>query len=95
MPASRSSAAFEPISPDLDVAALVEQTENFEYAVRIHCDAIEQQGLPSFEKLVLLQVVVGGKPLVIEGYDTRLENWIFSVPWLKDNVGSKSELLYF
>jgi len=90
MPAQRPCAAFEPISPDLDVAALVESTPNFEFAVRIHCDAIDEQGLENFEKLVLLHVVLGGKPLVIEGYDKRLEKWIFSEQWLKDNYSTKS-----
>ncbi|KAK2748696.1 hypothetical protein FQN57_000277 [Myotisia sp. PD_48] len=84
-------AAFEPISPDLDLSALVESTPNFEYAVRIHCAAIEQQGIRNFEKLVLLHVIQGGKPLVVEGYQDYLERWIFSPQWLKDNHGSKVE----
>ncbi|KAL2223497.1 hypothetical protein M432DRAFT_645171 [Thermoascus aurantiacus ATCC 26904] len=92
MPAQRPCAAFEPISPDLDVAALVESTPNFEFAVRIHCDAIDEQGLENFEKLVLLHVVLGGKPLVIEGYDKRLEKWIFSEQWLRDNYSTKTEI---
>lgn len=87
---SHPRAAFEPISPDLDLAALVESTPNFEYVVRIHCDAIIEQGIENFEKLVLLHVILGGKPLVIEGYQDRLEKWIFGLQWLKDNHGSKS-----
>ncbi|KAL2010169.1 hypothetical protein VTN00DRAFT_5976 [Thermoascus crustaceus] len=92
MPAQRPCAAFEPISPDLDLTALVESTPNFEFAVRIHCDAIDEQGLENFEKLVLLHVVLGGKPLVIEGYDRRLEKWIFSEQWLRDNYSTKTEI---
>lgn len=90
MPAQRPCAAFEPIPPDLDVTALVESTPNFEFAVRIHCDAIDEQGLENFEKLVLLHVILGGKPLVIEGYENRLEKWIFSEQWLRDNCATKS-----
>jgi hypothetical protein len=88
--AQHPRAAFEPISPDIDVAALVEATPNFEYVVRIPCEAIDEQGVEAFEKLVLLHVVLGGKPLVIEGYQERLEKWIFSWQWLKDNHGQKS-----
>lgn len=82
-------AAFEPISPDLNLTELVESTPNFEYVVRIHCDAIDEQGIENFEKLVQLHVVLGGKPLVVEGYQERLEKWIFSLQWLKDNHGNK------
>ncbi|PGG97975.1 hypothetical protein AJ79_09030 [Helicocarpus griseus UAMH5409] len=88
---SHPRAAFEPISPDLDLAALVESTPNFEYVVRIHCDAIVEQGIENFEKLVLLHVILGGKPLVIEGYQDSLEKWTFGLQWLKDNHGSKTE----
>jgi hypothetical protein len=89
MPSTRPCAAFEPISPDFDVAALVETTPNFEYVVRIHCDMIDHQGLENFEKLVLLHVVLGGKPLVIEGYQDRLDRWTFALQWLRDNCASK------
>ncbi|EER43434.1 JmjC domain-containing protein [Histoplasma capsulatum H143] len=88
---SHPRAAFEPISPGLDLGALVESTPNFEYVVRIHCDAIIEQGIENFEKLVLLHVILSGKPLVIEGYQDRLEKWIFGIQWLKDNHGSKIE----
>lgn len=89
MPAQRPSAAFEPISPDIDLAALVEETPNFEYVVRISCDMIELQGLEAFEKLVLLHVIVGGKPLIVEGFQHRLDQWTFSSQWLNDNHGQK------
>lgn len=85
-------AAFEPISPDLDYTELVESTPNFEPVTRIHCDAIEEQGIESFQKLVQFHVIRAGKPLVVEGYGSRLEKWIFSPRWLKDNHGSKGKL---
>ncbi|KAI4129340.1 MAG: hypothetical protein LQ338_002285 [Usnochroma carphineum] len=92
MPAARRSAAFDPISPDLDLDALVQQTPNFEYVTRISCDMIETQGLETFEKLVLLHVIIGGKPLVIEGFHKRLDEWTFTSQWLQDNHGKKFEL---
>ncbi|KAL8871921.1 MAG: hypothetical protein Q9174_002355 [Haloplaca sp. 1 TL-2023] len=91
MPTQRPSAAFDPISPDLDLDALVEQTENFEYVTRISCDMIETQGLEAIEKIILLHVIIGGKPLVIEGFHHRLDEWTFTSGWLQDNHGKKYE----
>ena len=91
MPSARPCAAFEPISPDFDLAALVESTPNFEYVVRIHCDMIDHQGIENFEKLVLLHVILGGKPLIIEGYEERLDRWTFAVQWLRDNCAQKGQ----
>lgn len=88
MPSTRPCAAFEPISPEFDLKALVESTPNFEYAVRIHSDMIAHHGLAAFERLVLMHVIIGGKPLVIEGYESRLDRWIFAIQWLRDNCGS-------
>lgn len=88
MPSTRPCAAFEPISPDFDLKALVETTPNFEYAVRIHNEMIEHRGLAEFERLVLIHVILGGKPLVVEGYETKLDSWIFAIQWLRDNCGS-------
>ncbi|GAB1191493.1 hypothetical protein APSETT444_000672 [Aspergillus pseudonomiae] len=90
MPAQRPRAAFEPISPDLDVADLVDSTPNFEYVPRIHCDAIDANGLENFEKLVWLHVVLGGKPLVIEGFNQRLDSSIFSEKWLRSYYSMKN-----
>ncbi|KAK2797024.1 hypothetical protein FQN51_008885 [Onygenales sp. PD_10] len=84
-------AEFGPISPDLDLAALVESSPNFEFVVRVPLESIEEQGIAKFEKLVLLHVILGGKPLVIEGYQDWLEKWIFGLQWLRDNHGAKVE----
>lgn len=89
MPAQRPRAAFEPISPDLDVPALVDSTPTFELVARIHCDAIDEHGLANFEKLVLLHVVRGGRPLVIEGFNKRLDSSTFSEKWLRTHYGKK------
>ena len=89
MPSQRPSAAFDPIPPDLDLTQLVEETPNFEYVTRISCEMIEEQGMDSFEKLILLHVILGGKPLVIEGFQHRLDEWTFTTQWLQDNYGQK------
>ncbi|KXL44296.1 hypothetical protein M433DRAFT_280022 [Acidomyces richmondensis BFW] len=91
MPSTRPRASFEPINPNFDLKNLVEQTPNFTYVDRISCDMIDQQGLAAFEKLVNLHVVVGGKPLVIDGFEDRLDPWTFSPKWLLDNYGEKIE----
>lgn len=74
---------------------MVESTPNFEYVIRIQCDKIEEEGLETFEKLVLLHVILGGKPLVIEGYQSRLDKGVFGLQWLRDNYASKGNLLFF
>ena len=93
MPAGRPSAAFDPIPPDLDLDALVQSAPKFDYVTRISCDQIETQGLETFEKLVLLHVIIAGKPLVIEGFHKRLDEWTFTSGWLCDNHGKKCRLL--
>lgn len=93
MPAVRPRAAFEPISPEFDVNKLVEQTPNFQYVDRISCDQIDEQGIQAFEQLVLLHVIIGGKPLVVDGFENRLDPWTFTPKWLRDNVGTKGEQL--
>ncbi|KAL4911665.1 hypothetical protein BDW62DRAFT_59855 [Aspergillus aurantiobrunneus] len=91
MPAQRPRAAFEPVSPNLDVADLMKFAPNFEEVVRIRCDAIDENGLENFEKLVLLHVIVRGLPLVVEGFDKKLDNAIFSEKWLNDHYSAKRE----
>ncbi|KAL3473745.1 hypothetical protein BJX99DRAFT_191176 [Aspergillus californicus] len=91
MPAQRPRAAFEPLSPDLDVSELVKSAPNFEEVVRIHCDAIDENGLENFEKLVLLHVIFRGLPLVVEGFDKKLDTSIFSEKWLRDHYSAKQE----
>ncbi|TKA24777.1 hypothetical protein B0A50_05765 [Salinomyces thailandicus] len=52
---------------------------------------IDSQGMAAFERLVLMHVVIGGKPLVIDGFEDRLDPWTFSPKWLRDNCGEKVE----
>ncbi|KFX99134.1 hypothetical protein V490_01934, partial [Pseudogymnoascus sp. VKM F-3557] len=82
---------FDPIPPDLDLSALVEKTPNFDYVIRISTDQIRELGLQEFEKLVLLHVIQGGKPLVVEGWESDLPPWLYSSTWMQDNLGKKHE----
>ncbi|KAG9965096.1 hypothetical protein KCU61_g1963, partial [Aureobasidium melanogenum] len=93
MPAQRPRAAFEPIAPDFDINGLIESTPNFSFVDRISVDQIDEQGVAAFEKLVLLHVIIGGKPLVVDGFENRLDPWTFSAKWLNDNVVESSRNL--
>ena len=92
MPAQRPRALFEPISPDLNLEELVESAPNFEFVHRIHCDTIAQEGAEVFEDLVLFNVILRGIPIVIEGFNERLDSSVFSKNWLKKNCSTKSRL---
>lgn len=84
--------AFEPMPPGLDINAVVDSTPNFEFAMRITCDSVNQFPLADFEKLVLYQVVLSGKPLVIEGFQSHLDQELFSEKWLRERYSSKGKL---
>jgi len=89
MPAARPRASFEPIPPDFDVRTFVESAENFQYVDRISYEMIASNGMEQFEKLILLHVIIGGKPLVIDGFEEVLDPWTFTPSWLRDNHGEK------
>ncbi|KAJ4365229.1 hypothetical protein N0V83_008847 [Neocucurbitaria cava] len=91
MPAARPRASFEPIPPDFDVRTFVETADNFQYVDRISYEMIANNGIEAFEKLVLLHVIIGGKPLVIDGFEEVLDPWTFTPSWLRDNHGDKVE----
>jgi hypothetical protein len=91
MPAARPRASFEPIPPDFDVRTFVETADNFRYADRISYEMIKSHGMEQFEKLVLLHVIIAGKPLVIDGFEEVLDPWTFTPSWLRDNHGDKVE----
>ena len=84
-------AKFDPIPPDLDLPDLVEKTPNFNWVRRISTDHIRHLGQHEFEKLVLLHVIVGGKPLVIEKWHEILPRDMFSVGWLEQVFNKKRE----
>lgn len=78
-----------PISPELDLGALVENTANFDYVTRLSREIMEQHSAQSLESLILLHVVIGGKPLVIEGWEDRIDPYKFSPEWLQANMDKK------
>jgi hypothetical protein len=92
MPARTSRAACGPVPPDIDLKHLIETTDNFEYAPRIKYDAIREVGSEKFQKLILKHVILGGKPLVIDGFQELLDPWIFNTQWLRTNHGDKGIL---
>lgn len=90
-PQSHPRAQFVPIPPDLDLSSLVENTSNFDYVTRLPYEMLKEHSIQSLEQLVLLHVVIGGKPLVIEGWDQSLDPHLFSPGWLQQNLGKHSE----
>jgi hypothetical protein len=90
-PQSHPRAQFVPISPDLDLAALVDNTPNFDYVRRLPQETLKEHSIQSLEQLVLRHVVIGGKPLVIEGWKENIDPYLFSPEWLQNNLGKKGE----
>ncbi|TVY23250.1 hypothetical protein LHYA1_G007294 [Lachnellula hyalina] len=91
-PSSHPQAQFVPISPDLDLGALVENTDNFDYVTRLSTEKLQEHSIQSFEALVLAVVIQSGKPLVIEDWPEKsLPPWLFSRHWLEENMGTKAE----
>lgn len=82
-------AKFDPIPPDLDLSALVDQTPNFKWVQRVSRSQIRSLGRHDFEKLVHLHVVLGGKPLVIDGWDALLSKDLFSSDFLEEVYDKK------
>jgi hypothetical protein len=90
MPTSlHPQAIFDPIPPDLDLSSLVENTPNFDYAVRVSFQMVEEIGFDEFARLVQFHVVTLGRPLVVEGLQKKLPPWLFNPAWLEDNLGKK------
>ncbi|KAJ6441708.1 Protein rds1 [Purpureocillium lavendulum] len=84
-------AKFDPIPPDLDLPALVDRTPNFKWVQRVSRTQIRNLGQQEFEKLVQIHVIAGGKPLVIDGWDSVLPGELFSVEWLERTYDKKQE----
>lgn len=84
--ATHPQAKLDPIPPDLHLEGLVDRTPNFEWVQRIPANKIRKL---EFEKLVWYQVVKQGKPLVIEGWNSRLPKSLFSAQYLEDTYNKK------
>lgn len=90
MPTSlHPQAKFDPIPPDLDLHALVDNTPNFQWVNRVTAAQIRNIGPQEFEKLVLIHVIQGGKPLVIEKWNDRLPKSLFSSTWLEESCNKR------
>lgn len=90
--ASHPQAKFDPISPSLDLHSLVDEVPNLKWAQRVTRTQLRNLGPLEFEKLVLMHVILGGKPLVIDGLDAVLPKWLFSAEWLEKNYDKKGEI---
>lgn len=53
---------------------------------------LEEHSAQSLEQLVLLHVVVGGKPLVLEGWEEQIDPYLFSPEWLQKNLDKQGLL---
>lgn len=82
-------AKFDPIPPDVDICALVERTPNLKWVQRVSLSQIRSLGVQELEKIVKTQVVAGGKPLVIDGWDSVLPSWLFDAEWLEKTYDKK------
>lgn len=82
-------AKFDPIPPDLDLEALVENTPNLSWVLRISMAQIRNLSLQEFENLVNIHVIQQGKPLVISGWDEVLPKDLFSAAWLENTHDKK------
>lgn len=88
-PALHPQAKFDPIPPDLDLDDLVDRTPNLKWVQRVTRSQIRNLGHREFEKVVLMHVLLGGKPLVIGGWDEVLPDWLFNVDWLEKTYDKK------
>lgn len=90
MPTSlHPQAKFDPVPPDLDLRAVVERTPNFKWVQRVSRAQIQNLGQLEFEKLIQIHVIAGGKPLVIDGWDSVLPEWLFNASWLEKTYDKK------
>jgi hypothetical protein len=85
-------AKFDPIPPDFDLHGLVDRQPNFKWVQRVSRSQIKNLRPEEFEKLVLIHVIVGGKPLVIEGWNDVLPKRLFSSQWLEQTYDKKRTL---
>jgi len=90
MPSSmHPQAKFDPIPPNFDLHALVDRTPNFKWVQRVSRNQIRNLGPQEFEQLVLIHVIIGGKPLVVDGWDALLSQDLFSAKWLEHTYDKK------
>ncbi|KAJ8062544.1 hypothetical protein OCU04_009072 [Sclerotinia nivalis] len=80
-------AQFVPLSPNIDLDALVDDNPSFDHVRRLPQSDLEAHTVQSLEQLVYLYVIQEGRPLVLEGWGSYIPPWLFSAKWLEDNYG--------
>ncbi|QSZ32861.1 hypothetical protein DSL72_002441 [Monilinia vaccinii-corymbosi] len=80
-------AQFVPLSPNIDLDALVDENPSFDHVRRVPQSDLEAHTVQSLEQLVYLYVVQEGRPLILEGWGSYIPPWLFSAKWLEDNLG--------
>lgn len=87
-------AQFVPLSPNIDLDALVNDNQSFDHVRRVPQSDLEAHSVQSLEQLVYMYVVQEGRPLVLEGWGSYIPPWLFSSKWLEDNLGREGEWFY-
>ncbi|KAG4031685.1 hypothetical protein MFRU_008g00490 [Monilinia fructicola] len=82
-------AQFVPLSPNIDLDALVNDNPSFDHVRRVPQSDLEAHTVQSLEQLVYLYVVQEGRPLVLEGWGSYIPPWLFSSRWLEENLGKE------
>lgn len=83
-------AVFEPFPPNLDIDKEIQTTNQFQHAARISCEFIDQFPREDLELYILTWVVKLGRPLVITGFDKRIDKNLFSEKWLMHHYANQS-----
>ncbi|KAF7883400.1 uncharacterized protein EAF02_005320 [Botrytis sinoallii] len=80
-------AQFVPLSPNIDLDALVEDNASFDHVRRLPQSDLEAHTVQSLEQLVYAYVVQEGRPLILEGWGSYMPPWLYSSKWLEENLG--------
>ncbi|KAM3150142.1 hypothetical protein ABEW05_009562 [Botrytis cinerea] len=80
-------AQFVPLSPNIDLDALVEDNASFDHVRRLPQSDLEAHTVQSLEQLVYSYVVQEGRPLILEGWGSYMPPWLYSSKWLEENLG--------
>ncbi|APA16214.1 hypothetical protein sscle_16g109840 [Sclerotinia sclerotiorum 1980 UF-70] len=82
-------AQFVPLSPNIDLDALVNDNPSFDHVRRLPQADLEAHTVQSLEQLVYVYVIQEGRPLVLEGWGSYIPPWLFSAKWLEENYGKE------
>lgn len=88
-------AQFVPLSPNIDLDALVEDNASFDHVRRLSQSDLEAHTVQSLEQLVYSYVVQEGRPLILEGWGSYMPPWLYSSKWLEENLGREGRWIDF